>query len=119
MMKQVIKGFMVFAIIIVSIMWAAWIFVAIWRGVDFFMVFNSIIMATLCLMCWLLTERIEALVGQKRNMIELAEMEHRRFADLRNIILDIKKIIVDGAWREDSSADTLAAIKERLDACKE
>ena len=118
-MKQVIKGFMVFAIIIVSIMWAAWIFVSIWRGVDFFMVFNSIIMATLCLMCWLLTERIEALVGQKRNMIELAEMEHRRFSDLRNIILDIKKIIVDGAWREDSSADTLAAIKERLDACKE
>lgn len=118
-MKQVIKGFMVFAIIIVNIMWVAWIFAAIWRGADFYMVFNSIIMATLCLLCWLLMDRIEALVGQKRNMMELAEMEHRRYTGLCEVIREVKKLISDGEWREDSPADTLAAIKERLDACKE
>ena len=119
MMKQVIKGFTVFAIIVVNIMWAAWIFVAIWRGVDFNMIFNAIMMATLCLLCWLMVQRINALTGQKRDMIELANIEHKRYHRILEVIHDVKKLIADGDWREDSPADTLAAVKEKLDTCKE
>lgn len=65
MIKEAIKGFMVFAIIIVNIMWVAWIFVGIWRGYDFNLVFNSIITATLCLLCWLMMRHNERLMEEK------------------------------------------------------
>ena len=65
MIKEAIKGFMVFAIIIVNIMWVAWIFVGIWRGYDFNLVFNSIITATLCLLCWLMMRQNERLMEEK------------------------------------------------------
>ena len=119
MMKQVIKGFMVFAIIIVNIMWAAWIFVAIWRGVDFFMVFNSIIMATLCLMCWLMVRRIEAAESDRQNWIGVAGSLNKERTHLANTVEDLRTIIAHGERHGQSPADTLAAIKERLDACKE
>ena len=82
-MKDVIKGFLAFALITVNIMWAAQILLAIWRGADFYMVTNSVIAATCYLLMWLMVRRIEALSDSRREWMERARRLEEHIKDLQ------------------------------------
>jgi cobalamin biosynthesis protein CobD/CbiB len=63
--KSIFKGLFVFCVIVSVATWAAWIFAAIYRGFNPIVVLNSILMATLCLLLWMMVRRNECLIEEK------------------------------------------------------
>lgn len=106
-LQDAIKGFMTFAIIIVNIMWAAWILTAIWRGYDFHEVFNSLLMATLCLLCWLMSRRMERLANTNAMLAE----EVQRLEDVKKFVAALHDIVKHREW-DNEVADIM---KEHFD----
>lgn len=106
-LQDAIKGFMTFAIIIVNIMWAAWILAAIWRGYDFHEVFNSLLMATLCLLCWLMSRRMERLANTNAMLAE----EVQRLEDVKKFVAALHDIVKHREW-DNEVADIM---KEHFD----
>lgn len=106
-LQDAIKGFMTFAIIIVNILWAAWIFAAIWRGLDLTTVFNSLLMATLCLLCWLMSRRMERLVNTNAMLAE----EVQRLEDVKKFVAALRDIAKHREW----DSEVADIMKEHFD----
>jgi hypothetical protein len=63
--KTIIKGLFLFCVIITVVIWCAWILASIYRGYNPAVVFDSILMGTLCLLLWLMIRHNENLIEEK------------------------------------------------------
>ena len=106
-LQDAIKGFMMFAIIIVNILWATWLFAAIWRGYDFTTVFNSLLMATLCLLCWLMSRRMERLANTNAMLAE----EVQRLEDVKKFVDALRDIVK----KQEVEGEVADIMKEHFD----
>ena len=113
-MKETIKKFAIWAIIVVNIMWAAWIFAAIWRGYDFYIVWNSIIMVTLFLLAWRMSRRIEALTEEKAKWKSIAAMADYEKGQIEESFYDIRRAISEAKTAGVAPQDILAEVEEKL-----
>lgn len=109
-----IKGFTAFAVITVNIMWAAWIFAAIWRGYDFHVVYSSVIAVTLCLLCWLMTRLTGKISAEKERYRFFASKTMEERQQVIEFFLEVRTLIDDGKQAGKPAQDILEEVHKKV-----